>query len=88
MFKKIITAKKFWISVLVLMLVFIVLFNLIRIFIEYKFDFSGYFEFYFQSNRLPSFIVANLIGGFFYGFVMAFYRYWRYFKNDSPEKKS
>lgn len=84
-FKKIITSQKFWGSVLVLSLAFIILFNLVRIAIEYKFGFSTYFEFYFNSKRLPSFIVANLIGGVFYGFIMAYYRFWRHYKGKDHQ---
>jgi len=81
MFFRILKAKRFWLSVLFLSFAFIVLFNLIRIIVEFKFGFGTYFKFYFQSHRLPSFIVANLIGGFFYGFAMAYFRYWKHLKN-------
>lgn len=85
-FKKIITAKKFWTSVLLLALAFIVFYNLIRIFFEYKFDFNAFFSYYFQEARLPSFIVANIIGGLFYGFVVVFFRYYRRFKEEERQE--
>lgn len=83
MFLKIITAKRFWLSVLFMTLAFIVLFNLIRIVAEFKFDFKQFYDFYLNSHRLASFIVANLIGGIIYGFSMAYYRYWRHFKREN-----
>lgn len=82
MFKKIITAKNFWLNVAVLTVIFILLFNLVRIAVEYKFHFSDYFNFYINSYRFPSFLVFNLIGGFFYALITAYYRYWKHFRSS------
>ncbi len=80
MFKKVITAPNFWRSVLTLALAFIVIFNVIRVLFQFGFSFSKYFTYYFHDGHLFSFIAGNLVGGFFYGFIFAYYRYWRYFK--------
>jgi len=80
MIKKILSLKTFWFSVIIFALAFIILFNLVRIIFEFNFNFGEYFAFYFNEKRLSSFIVANLIGGFIYGFLTAYYRFWKHFK--------
>lgn len=82
-FKTIVSTKKFWPSVMIFTAAFIVIFNLIRIGVEYSFDFNAYFSFYFKSSNWISFIIANLIGGFIYGFAMVYARYWRQLKEQN-----
>lgn len=83
MFLRIIRLKTFWLSVVIFAFAFIILFNLVRIFFEFKFNFSAYFDFYFNSENLPSFIVANLIGGVIYGMLTAYYRFWKHFRTKN-----
>lgn len=80
MFLRIIRLKTFWLSVVIFAFAFIILFNLVRVFFEFKFNFKEYFGFYFAEEQLPSFLVANLIGGLIYGLLTAYYRFWKHFK--------
>lgn len=82
MFKKIISDKKFWLSVALFTAEFIVFFNLIRIAVEYKFRFSAFFNDYFNSQVWPSFLVFNLIVGILFGFATAYSRFWRHYRNE------
>lgn len=81
-FKKIVTAKNFWSSVFILAGAFIVIFNIVRAAIEYKFDFSTYFGFHLESDHLLNFIVSNVLGGLIYGFIVIYFRYRRNFKEN------
>lgn len=83
MFKKIVTTKRFWVTVLYFSLAFIALYNLFRIITEYKFNFGKYFGFYFTKEHILSFLVFNLIAGGVYGLLMAYYLYWRQYKRKN-----
>lgn len=77
MFKQIISAKKFWKSVIIMSVAFIFLFNLVRIAIEFGFSFSDFWAAHSEPQMLPYFVVFNLFSGFVYGFGVVYYRYWK-----------
>jgi len=81
-FKKIVTSKNFWPSVFLFAGIFIVFFNIIRVAIEFKFDFGQYFGFHLAADHLLNFIVSNMVGGLIYGFVIIYFRYRRYYKEE------
>ncbi len=82
-FKKIISTKNFWTSVLIFAGIFVVLYNIIRVILEFDFNFGAYFSFHFEPDHLFNFILSNLIGGFIYGFVVVYFKYWRHYKEKS-----
>lgn len=77
MFKKITSQRHFWVSVLIFFAAFLVLFNLIQVIFQFQLNFSRYFQYYFETHRLWSFLAMNFIGGFIYGFGTAYYRFWK-----------
>lgn len=85
-FKTVLKAKNFWPSVCIMMLVFIVFYNLIICGLEFQFDFAAYFQNrYVEHNTLRS-VVANLIGGFLYGFVFIFLQFRSKLKREENNK--
>ncbi len=83
MFKKIIQTKRFWTSVALFTAEFIVLFNLVRIAVEFKFRFRVFFDAYFNAEVFPSFAVFNIIVGLLFGLATAYSRFWRHYKNNA-----
>lgn len=79
MFKKIVTYKNFWKSVLFLALPFFVLMLIAN------WGLSG-FEMEYFDNSLRK-ILAFLVGGLVYGFTMAYIKYWRKLKEQEQRNK-
>ncbi|KAA1244844.1 hypothetical protein [Aquimarina sp. RZ0] len=74
MFKSIITSKKYWISVLLLGIVFILLFSLIEHFMEYGgLIFTAFKEEKLANGHWIRYLLSRLVGGFVYGAIMAYY---------------
>ncbi len=83
MFTKIISAKGFWVDVVKLAAVFILIYNVVDIWLNYSFDMALYAETKFQTDKLLRFFVANILSGFVYGFVVSFFKFRKRIKNES-----
>jgi len=83
MFTKIISAKGFWVDVVKLAAVFILIYNVVDIWLNYGFDMALYAETKFQTDKLLRFFVANILSGFVYGFVVSFFKFRKRIKNES-----
>ncbi|MDR6302097.1 hypothetical protein [Mesonia maritima] len=74
--KKVVNTKGFWKSVIILALAFIVIYNIIDCGFSYEFDFNQFAQAKLSStNQIIRFIIANIIGGFCYGFVVVFLQF-------------
>lgn len=75
-FKRIITTKGFWKSVVFLGILFALVYDIIILWFDFGFDISMYVEVYFSSfSRVVRFFIANLISGFIYGFIITFFKF-------------
>ena len=83
MFTNIISAKGFWVDVVKLAAIFILIYNVVDIWLNYSFDLALYAETKFQTDKLLRFFVANILSGFVYGFVVSFFKFRKRFKNGS-----
>ncbi len=83
MFTKIISAKGFWVDVVKLAAVFILIYNVVDLWLNYSFDLALYAETKFQTDKLLRFFVANILSGFVYGFVVSFFKFRKRIKNES-----
>ncbi|HET8810031.1 MAG TPA: hypothetical protein VFM65_07185 [Flavobacteriaceae bacterium] len=76
MFKQIINTKGFWKSVVFLGILFALVYDIIDLWFSFGFDVSTYVEVYFSSpSRIVRFLIANIIGGFIYGFIITFFKF-------------
>ena len=76
MFKQVITTKGFWKSVVFLGLLFALVYDIIDLWFSFGFDISTYTKVYFSdSSRIIRFLIANIIGGFIYGFIITFFKF-------------
>jgi|AntDeeMinimDraft_5_1070356.scaffolds.fasta_scaffold00299_10 fluoride ion exporter CrcB/FEX len=86
-FKSVLKTKKFWPSVFTMMVVFIIFYNLIICGLEFRFDVAQFFQKrYVEINPLRS-IIANLIGGFAYGFVFVFLQFRGKLKREEKKEQ-
>ena len=83
MFTKIISAKGFWVDVVKLAAVFILIYNVVDLWLNYSFDLALYAETKFKTDKLLRFFVANILSGFVYGFVVSFFKFRKRIKNES-----
>lgn len=83
MFTKIISAKGFWVDVVKLAAVFILIYNVVDLWLNYSFDMALYAETKFKTDQLLRFFVANILSGFVYGFVVSFFKFRKRIKNES-----
>ena len=83
MFTKIISAKGFWVDVVKLAAVFILIYNVVDLWLNYSFDLALYADTKFQTDKLLRFFVANILSGFVYGFVVSFFKFRKRIKNES-----
>ena len=86
--KKVVNTKGFWKSVLILGALFIVIYNVITCGFNYDFDFSSFFTDKFKTGSVFRFIIANLIGGFCYGFIIVFLQFRGRLKRAEKEHNS
>lgn len=83
-FKSIINQRSFWKSVFWLGLSFLILYNVITMWFEYGgFEFRQFLADRTSDGKLVRFILAQLIAGFLYGFILAFGQ----FKSKEKKKK-
>ncbi|AVR45505.1 hypothetical protein C7S20_09615 [Christiangramia fulva] len=65
--------KAFWKSVLWLGLAFILIYNFITMMFDYGgFHFAQFFQDRTENGNWLRFVLAQLMGGFLYGFILAF----------------
>lgn len=65
--------KAFWRTVFWLGISFLVIYNFISLFFEYGgFNFEAFYQDKISGEKLIRFIFAQLVGGFLYGFILAF----------------
>lgn len=83
MFTKIISAKGFWVDVVKLAAVFIVIYNVVDLWLNYSFDMALYAETKFKPDKLLRFFVANILSGFVYGFVVSFFKFRKRIKDGA-----
>lgn len=73
MFKKIVNTPGFWKSVLFLGVLFALVYDIIILWFDFSFDITKYISVYFADlQSISRFLVANIIGGFIYGFIITF----------------
>ncbi len=76
MFKQVINTEGFWKSVIFLGILFAFVYDIIDLWFSFGFDISNYLEVYFSSlSRLVRFLIANIMGGFIYGFIITFFKF-------------
>lgn len=75
-FREIISTKGFWKSVLFLGILFAIVYDILDLWFSFGFDISTYVQVYFSDfSRILRFVVANVIGGFIYGFIITFFKF-------------
>lgn len=75
-FKRIIKTEGFWKSVIFLGILFALVYDVIILWFDFGFDVSAYVEVYFSGlSRIVRFLIANIIGGFIYGFIITFFKF-------------
>lgn len=80
-FRKTITHPGFWKSVFVLGLMFALIYDLLDLFFSFEFDVDAYVQAYFSSaEKIIRFLLANFVGGFIYGFIIAYFKFKRKLK--------
>ena len=82
-FTKVICADGFWVDVLKLAAIFIFIYNVVDIWLNYSFDMALYAEAKFQSGKLLRFFVANILSGFVYGFIVSFFKFRNRIKKEN-----
>jgi len=87
-FKKIIKMPTFWKSVAMLSILFIIIYNIINLGFSFSFNFSAYAESNLQQPYLFRFIIANVIGGFLYGFIMTYFKFKSRLKEEEKRNPS
>lgn len=85
-FKEVISVKGFWKSVIFLAIAFIIIYNLINIGFSYNFNFDAFVEEKLTGTMALRFIIANLIGGFIYGFIVVFLQFRGKLKREQQER--
>jgi hypothetical protein len=89
MFRKTITHPGFWKSVLVLGLMFAIIYDILDLFFSFGFDFDAYAQAYFSSTEsILRFLMANIIGGFIYGFIITYFKFKRKLKEIENKQAS
>lgn len=73
--KKIMKMPTFWKSVGMLGILFIIIYNIINLGFSYGFDTSAFVEENLKPPYLLRFILANVIGGLLYGFIMTYFKF-------------
>ncbi|MDH7445194.1 hypothetical protein [Aquimarina sp. 2201CG14-23] len=74
MFRAIILSKKYWISVLLLGLVFIVLFSITEHLMQYGgIAFDAFVEDKINNGRWVRYLISRIIGGLVYGMILGYY---------------
>ena len=86
MFVLIISSKKYWISVLLLGIVFIILFSIIEHFMQYGgLAFDTFVEEKINHGLWKRYLLSRLAGGLMYGMILGYYMELR--KRKSNQKK-
>lgn len=74
MFVSIVKSKRYWKSVLLLALAFILIFSIIEHFIEYKrIAWDQFTEDKIENYQWIRYLISRLIGGLFYGMIMGYF---------------
>lgn len=74
-FKEVIAVKGFWKSVIILGILFLFIYNGIDLLFSYEFDVDKYLDEKLSEKLLLRFVVANILGGFAYGFIVTFLQF-------------
>ena len=82
-FKEVIAVKGFWRSVVILGFAFMLIYNAIDLLFSYGFNFDEFFAEKLEGAMLIRFLIANIIGGFIYGFIVTFLQ----FRNKLKKQK-
>ncbi|HET8838172.1 MAG TPA: hypothetical protein VFM82_04175 [Flavobacteriaceae bacterium] len=82
---KIIKAKGFWRSVIVYSLFFIVITNLVRWALIYKFDFEKFVSIELSEEHIFMFFVSNILLWIVLGFVLTYFNFKRNIREDEEE---
>ncbi len=73
--KKVIQQEGFWKSVAGLAGLFIVIYNVVDVFLKFDSSFSAYAAYRFDPDNIVRFIFTNLAGGFVYGFIVTYFKF-------------
>ncbi|MGY5849955.1 hypothetical protein [Salegentibacter sp. F14] len=75
-FKKIVSQKSFWKSVVLLGISFLIIYNFVSMLFEYGgFDISTFFKERTEDGKLLRFILGQAVAALAYGFIVAFGQY-------------
>jgi len=74
-FKEVVAVKGFWKSVIILGFAFMLIYNAIDLLFSFGFNFDEFFAEKLEGEMLIRFLIANIIGGFIYGFVVTFLQF-------------
>ncbi len=85
-FKQILQAPNFWKSVLFIGLAFVLLYNAIDYAFGYSMNWDQFLEAKWQGSTKWRFIIANILGGALYGFIISFLRYRKQILQDKHKK--
>lgn len=85
--KDVIAVKGFWKSVLILGLVFIVVYNAIDLLFSYGFSWSAFAADKLTGENAYRFIIASLLGGFIYGFIVVFLQFRSRLKREEKQNQ-
>lgn len=75
MFTQVISYKGFWKSVTFLAALFIIIYNIVDIFLVFEGSISSYFSERLSVDNLLKFISANIASGIVYGFIISFFKF-------------
>jgi len=75
MFSKVISYPGFWKSVVFLAVIFMIIYNLVDVFMVFEGSFSEYINERFAVENLLRFFSANIASGFVYGFIISFFKF-------------
>ncbi|MBW2962657.1 hypothetical protein [Mesonia aestuariivivens] len=74
-FKEVIAVKGFWKSVVILGIAFMLIYNVIDLLFSYGFNFDEFVAEKLSGPMLFRFLIANILGGLIYGFIVTFLQF-------------
>lgn len=87
-FKKIVSDKAFWKSVIIMGLAFALIFQFISMLFDYGgLDFSAFYEEKMAGTRWIKFVLGTLVAAFLYGFIITYGQFVSKIKREKRERE-
>lgn len=87
-FKRIVSDKLFWRSVIGLGILFALIYHIITMLFEYGgFDFAQFFEDKLSEGNWIGFVVGTLLAAFAYGFIISYGKFRSKIKNEERNNR-